>query len=161
MENDDFGGFFRREYAGAVRTAFVILGDGHRAQELAQEAFTRAYVRWGRLRTYERPGAWVRRVVIRLALRTRDRAAREVVGTPEARSFDGDPALRPDVFAALSHLSRRQRAAVVLHYLDDLPIKQVAEMLGCRESTARVHLHRARLRLGELLGQEEVPNASR
>jgi RNA polymerase sigma-70 factor (ECF subfamily) len=50
-----------------------------------------------------------------------------------------------------------QRAAVVLHYLEDLPTDEVARALGCRPATARVHLHRARIRLGELLVAGDPP----
>ena len=74
----DFEAFFRREYAAQVRVAYVILGDDGLAREIAQEAFARALQRWARLASYERPGAWVRLVCVRLALRTRDKRSVEV-----------------------------------------------------------------------------------
>ena len=60
------------------------------------------------------------------------------------------------MLASLQQLSPTQRAAVVLHYFDDLPVAEVAEALGCKPATASVHLHRARARLAELLGEQEV-----
>jgi RNA polymerase sigma factor (sigma-70 family) len=59
-----------------------------------------------------------------------------------------------DVLRAIRDLSGMQRAAVVLFYFEDRPLAEVADMLGCTESTARVHLHRARKRLAEILGEE-------
>jgi RNA polymerase sigma-70 factor (ECF subfamily) len=59
-----------------------------------------------------------------------------------------------DLQRALLTLSVQQRAAVILYYLEDRPLDEVAGVLGCHESTARVHLHRARRRLAELLSVE-------
>jgi RNA polymerase sigma-70 factor (ECF subfamily) len=56
-----------------------------------------------------------------------------------------------DVIAAVGHLPRAQRAAIVLHYYEDRPVAEIAQLLGCSESTARVHLHRGRRRLAALL----------
>jgi RNA polymerase sigma-70 factor (sigma-E family) len=147
-----FAWLFRDEYPSIVRTAYLMLGDREAAEDVAQEAFVRLYARWSRVSRYDRPGAWVRRVAIRLAVRARRRAATlplqaEQLGHQEA---PGDPDLR----RALLALPAKQRAAVVLHYLEDLPVADVAELMGCAVSTAKVHLHRARKRLALELGEE-------
>jgi RNA polymerase sigma-70 factor (ECF subfamily) len=64
-----------------------------------------------------------------------------------------------DVAGALSHLTRSQRAAIALFYYEDRPVAEIALLLGCTESTARVHLFHARRRLATLLG-EEVPDVA-
>jgi RNA polymerase sigma-70 factor (sigma-E family) len=147
-----FAWLFRDEYPAIVRTAYLMLGDRQAAEDVAQEAFIRLYARWRRVSRYDPPGAWVRRVAIRLASRARGR--RSASGTMEDRLAPVETAPDPDLRRALLTLTANQRAAVVLHYLEDLPVVEVATLMGCAPSTARVHLHRARRRLAELLGEE-------
>jgi RNA polymerase sigma-70 factor (ECF subfamily) len=61
-----------------------------------------------------------------------------------------------DVLRAVRELPSSQRAAVALFYLEDRPVSEVAEILSCSEMTAKVHLHRARKRLAELIGEREL-----
>jgi RNA polymerase sigma-70 factor (ECF subfamily) len=151
---------FRREHRGIVRSAYLIVGDLEVAREVAQEAFGRLYANWPKVSRYDRPGAWVRRVAIRLAVKA-DRRARRIDPrpVPERIAADTEPtgwsALDPDLRAALAQLPVRQRAALVLTALDDLPAGDVAEALGCAPATVRVHLHRARTRMAELLTTSE------
>ena len=147
----DFGWLFREEYPRIVRTAYLMLGDREAAEDVAQEAFARLYARWGRISRYDRPGAWVRRVAIRLAARAIRR--RRLVPTldPPRAPAGADP----DLHRALLALPHGQRTAVVLHYLEDRSIEDVAALMGCSPSTAKVHLHRARKRLASLLGEED------
>lgn len=150
-EELEFDEFFASAYPVIVRSAMVVVGDREVAREITQDAFVKALVHWRRVRTYDYAEAWVRKVAFRMALRAKrrepERAAmvdREVV----------DPLADLDLHDAISRLSRMQRAAVALHYLDDLPIEQVADVLSCKPSTARVHLYRARERLAEYLHEE-------
>jgi RNA polymerase sigma-70 factor (ECF subfamily) len=151
----DFTAFFREEFAGVLRTVELMLRDRARAEEITQEAFVQLYLNWAKISRYERPDAWVRRVAIRLMMRSvrRDRLWRLVRGgllpsTPERP-------IRYDLAGAIRQLSGRQRAAIVLHYYEDRPVTEVARILGCSESTARVQLHRGRKRLAQLLGEED------
>lgn len=159
----DFDGFFAVEFPAIARAAWFVVLDAEIAKEIAQEAFCRALQRWERISAYERPGAWVRTVAIRLAIRTRDKRRRETALTDLSRDDTGDPAGvaadlegpgpdNADLATALRTLPRQQRAAVVLRYLCDLDIDELAAAIGCKPTTARVHLHRARQALGELLG---------
>ena len=150
-EDSAFAWLFRDEYPAIVRTAYLMLGDRQAAEDVAQEAFVRLYARWRRVSRYERPGAWVRRVAIRLASRARRRPRPATLTEGAARP---EPTADPDLRRALLALPANQRAAVVLHYLEDLPVAEVAALMGCAASTAKVHLHRARRRLAELLGEE-------
>jgi RNA polymerase sigma-70 factor (ECF subfamily) len=142
---------FDAEYSGLVRLATTIVGERATAEEIVQEAFARALARWRRLQHYERPGAWLRLVTVRLAVRARGRRAREltVSTVPEARREQPDNA--HDVIDALAELTRPQRAAIGLFYFDDLPIDEIATILQLPSSTIRSHLHRGRAALAHLL----------
>ena len=152
--------FFRASFAGVTRTIYLIVHDHPRAEDITQEAFLQLLKNWSRIADYERPEAWVRRVAIRLAVRSlrRDELWRSVrdLFVPQERSSDANP----DVAEAIRQLPRGQRAAIVLYYYEDQPVAEIASVLGCGESTVRVHLHRGRQRLAQLLG-EEGPDASR
>lgn len=115
----------------------------------------KAFVRWGRIRRYDRPGAWVRRVAIRDGVRLAERSRRMVGREPVRHAEPEDAAGRVDLQHALADLPPRQRAALVLHYLADWPTAEVANALGCAESTVRVHLHRGRTALAAALQPEE------
>jgi RNA polymerase sigma-70 factor (ECF subfamily) len=154
----DYDAFFRAEYPRVVRFAQGVLGDRARAEEVAQEALTRLFVRWERVSHYDRPDAWVRRVALRLAVNV---ARRDRMRALLERRVQAVPVTSPavaledtDISSALARLPRAQRVAVVLHYLEDRPVADVAGILGCAEATARVHLFRARQRLGQLLSSE-------
>ena len=67
--DDEYAIFFENEYRSVVRTAFLIVRNLQRAEDVAQDAFVQLYQHWGKVSRYERPEAWVRRVAIRLAVR--------------------------------------------------------------------------------------------
>jgi RNA polymerase sigma-70 factor (ECF subfamily) len=155
IEPLEFTAFFRLEFAPVLRTVELILRDHGRSEELTQDAFVQLLQHWPKISRYERPDAWVRRVAIRLALRSlrRDRLWQLVRGGLLPKAPD-----RPspfDVDGAIRQLPGAQRAAIVLHYYEDRPTAEVAAILGCSESTARVHLHHARKRLALLLGEDD------
>ena len=147
----EFDEFFASAYPAIVRTAALVVGDREVARELAQDAFVKALLHWKRVRTYEHPRAWVRTVAFRMALRAKAREP-ERGDVIDPAVLDATPEL--DVLRAIAQLPRMQRAAVALHYLDDLPVEDVAATIGCAPSTARVHLHRGRARIAELLTEE-------
>jgi RNA polymerase sigma-70 factor (ECF subfamily) len=157
---DRFDALFRAEFVGIARTAYLIVGDRRLAEEVAQEAFARAWARWKRIAHHDRPGAWVQTVAVRLALRTKSRASRgaELEASESGRRMfaEADESL-VDLVDLLRELSPMQRAAIALGVLEDLPAEDVAARLGCRPSTARVHLHRGRQKLAELI--KEAPRA--
>jgi len=150
----EFTAFFRAEYARAVRTVTLVVGDRAVAEEIAQDAFVQLYDHWAKVCRYERPDAWVRRVAIRMATRTarRDRLRQvlEIASAPDQHA-PALPEVDDAVYAAVRRLPLGQRTAVVLFYLEDRPVAEVADLMRCSTSTARVHLHKARRRLAELL----------
>ncbi len=150
---DDFAALMEREYVPLVRVAVVIVGDEGVAEEVVQEAFARAFARWRRISRYERPGAWVRLVTVRLAVRAAAQRKRNSSGPlPELGIEDR----RPDaaLAMAIAGLGEEERAAVVLHYLCDLQVKEVAQILQTKPGTIRVRLHRARTNLAAAMTEE-------
>ena len=153
-----FDAFFADEYRRVVALATALAGTAG-AEEVAQEAFVRAFRRWDRIAAYDDPGAWVRRVAANLAtstLRRRGREARAL--TRLALRRPADEPVRPDerFWAAVRSLPRRQAQCVALHYLEDRSTADVAGVLGIAEATVRVHLHDGRRRLAEMLDEEET-----
>ena len=150
----EYSEFFREEFAPVVRTAYLIVHDQPTAEDIAQEAFTQLLRNWQKISGYERPDAWVRRIAIRLAVRY---ARRERMRDLLLRWVDTPrPAAPPDLdlARAIRLLPPRQRAVVALHYYEDRPLTEIAVLLGCSHSTAKVHIFKARRRLAALLGED-------
>lgn len=142
-DDSDYARFFADQYSSTVYAVLPIVGDRAEAESISQDAFVKALARWRRLRRYDKPGAWVRRVAIRDAVRSADRASRNTtladVELPVEPCFvDGDD----DLDRAMASLSPRQRACVVLRHVDGWAADEIGEALGCSGSTVRVHLHR-------------------
>lgn len=160
----DFRALFTAEYAHVCRTVFLIVGDWQSAEDVAQEAFARGFAK-RKLLSYDRPGAWVRRVAIHLSLSMLRRmrlSGRHVPTWSLATATDGGVMIateRVDLFNAMGELSAQQRAAVALHYFDDLAISDVAIAMDCSEGTVKSHLHRGRERLAAALADEEEDHA--
>jgi RNA polymerase sigma factor (sigma-70 family) len=154
--DDDYAWFFRAEFPVVVRTVHLIIRDRGRAEEIAQDAFMRLHVHWRKVSAYERPDAWVRRVAIRLATRAARREwirpSLERVAAPPPVA-DG-PAADLDLLGAVADLPMRQRVAVVLFYLEDRPLPEIAHVLDCSDGAAKILLHRARRALAQRLGEE-------
>ena len=135
-----FEALWREDYARVFRTAVLVTGDRQEAADVTQEAFARAYERWRTVSRAERPGAWVQRVAVNLALTWRRRQrlrARETSAQIGAGSPVDDELPDPDVFAALRALPPQQRAAVVLRHWLDLSIEETARTLGKRPGTVK------------------------
>ena len=159
----DYSTFFRREVRSLIALAAAIAG-ADRAEEIAQEALLRAHRDWERIARYDKPGAWVRRVTINLATSSRRRRSSErraIERSGGQRQLDAPPPEVDEFWALVRRLPQRQAAAVALHYLDDLSIADIADALGCTESTAKAHLHQARRTLATQLRQEHDPEHER
>jgi RNA polymerase sigma-70 factor, ECF subfamily len=158
-EGHDFERLYRTAGPGLWRALYAFTG-GRRdvASDAMDEAFARALEHGDSIRT---PVPWLYRTAFRLALeelRRERRSPREVGTGPESHD-EPDPGL-DGVMTAMRNLSANQRAAMFLHYVADLSVREVAERLGMSPATVKVHLHRGRRRLRELLGTEEAEEAS-
>jgi RNA polymerase sigma factor (sigma-70 family) len=155
----DYTAFFRQEVRSLIALAAAIAG-ADRAEEIAQEALLRAHRDWERISRYDKPGAWVRRVTINLATSSRRRLSAERRALERAgarRQMDAPPPEVDGFWALVRRLPHRQAAAVALHYLEDLSIADIADALGCTESTAKAHLHQARRTLAAELRDDHDP----
>jgi RNA polymerase sigma-70 factor (ECF subfamily) len=151
---DEFTWFFVDQYPLVTRTVYFIVHDAQRAEDIAQDAFVQLLGQWSKVSRYEQPQAWVRRVAIRIAVRHLRRERMRSRREREAEPPQPPQPVDVDLLRAVAQLPAMQRAAVVLFYFEDRSMREVADILGCAESTSGVHLHRARKRLAELLGEE-------
>ncbi len=154
-----FEDVFRKEYASVVALALALTGSRWVAEELAQEAFIAAHRNWGRVGGYDQPGAWVRRVVTNLATSTIRRRIVEAKALLRLGDRERDrPPERPsgdaEFWEAVRSLPRRQSQVVALHYLEDLPVAEVAEVLEMAPGTVKKHLHDGRKTLARRLRTE-------
>jgi RNA polymerase sigma-70 factor (sigma-E family) len=154
---------FDSEYPALRGLAYVLLGDAHVAEEVAMEAFVRAFASWPTVRGLDWPAGYLRRIVINLC-RGRMRRQRiesrvnalvtvrreNAVTGWDARQSDA----RLDVWTAVRSLPDRQRSCVVLRYLEDMSDAEVARVLGCSVGSVKTHMHRARLSLSRILGTQ-------
>lgn len=161
---EDFDEWYERVRPPMAAALGAWCGDESLAADAIDEAFVRAVERWDRVRRMASPAGWVWRTATNVARRRARRAAFEqrVLGrrTGEQRAH-GDGALELDLDldlrAALLALTERQRTAVVLHHIVDLPVSEVAAALGVAPGTASATLHQARTRLATLLGDDDTP----
>ena len=155
---DSFEEFFRLSFRRVVGQVFLLTGDLHEAEDLVQEAFSRALTRWRRIREFDAPEAWVRRVAFNLAAnRARGQRRRlailaRLAPPPEVPPASGEVIA---LLEALRRLPMSQRQPVVLHYLLDLPVEQVAAEVGTSTGNVKVRLFRARRALAERLGSQQ------
>ncbi len=158
---DDFRALFVETYARVTRTVWFVVHDHQVAEEITQDAFTELYRCWRRVHDYDQPALWVRRVALRKAQREAARTARRAGLERQAAALravpDGEPALHDELLTALRSLPPRQRAVVALYYLEDRPMDEVADLVGCSPATGYVHLHQARARLAAALGARPPP----
>jgi RNA polymerase sigma-70 factor (ECF subfamily) len=154
----EFEELYTSAFGRLVGQLFLVTGDLHEAEEVVQEAFTRAAGRWPRLREYDIPEQWVRRVAINLATDGRRRVRRRlaVLAQLDAEAAAVVPPISVDglAVAAWATLPRRQRQVVVLHYLLDLPVREVASQLSMPVGTVKSRLARARSALAAQLDVE-------
>ena len=151
----DFGSFYRENFRAVARGLRQLAGDA--AEDIAQEAFVAVLLRWEEVGHLDAPDAWTwvvaRRLAMRRASRESARPAKESLATLRRRVDDGPS--DPDLSRALEDLPARQHSAVILHYVLGLPLSEVADLLGCGESAAKVLLYRARGRLAQMVGGYE------
>jgi RNA polymerase sigma-70 factor, ECF subfamily len=173
-QSRDFEAFYAANYGRVAAMVAALLGSRSEADDIAQEAFTRALARWPRLAGYELPEAWVRQVAIRLAIDSGRRLRRALRTMPllraAARPAEPEPGEALPFTAlgrALSRVPLREREVLVLHYVADMTVQQIAHARGIPSGTvkARLAAGRRRLELGlaqdahDRKDQEEVRDA--
>lgn len=144
-----FADWYRNEYHHVVALVYVLSGSRWAAEELTQDAFLEAHRRWGTVSNYDDPGAWVRRVAVNKARSWGRRKGAEARAYTKhmARTRELPAELPPtadEFWSVVRSLPERQAQIVALHYLDDRPVDDIAEVLGISVGTVKTQLHRAR-----------------
>jgi RNA polymerase sigma-70 factor (sigma-E family) len=163
-----FEGFAAEASDPLLRTGYLMTGDARDAEDLVQETFLRVARRWNKVRSMDHPAAYARKVLINLVLhdagrRSRQKAELRAPGPGiDAADAGAARALREvDDLAefrwALAQLPARQRAVLVLRYWADLPVAEVAGILGCSTGTVTSTASRAAARLAKALTRGESP----
>jgi RNA polymerase sigma-70 factor (sigma-E family) len=144
-----------------LRTAWLLTGDRGLAEDLVQDALARAWRAWPTITRTDRPEVYVRQVMVNTSItwaRRRWRGERPTARLPEfpaTRDDAADVDARDEVRRALAALPARQRATVVLRFVEDLSEVQTAQVLGCSVGTVKSQTARALARLRELLPAEQ------
>ncbi|GAA4151904.1 SigE family RNA polymerase sigma factor [Phytohabitans flavus] len=159
---NDFDSFFRGRAPALLRTAYLMTGDKHLAEDLVQDALARTFRAWRRLSDGGNPEAYARRVMYHLQVSTwrRRRVVETMPGELPERRDHADHAHnaveRLALRRALQALPARQRAVVILRYFEDYSEAETADILNCRVGTVKSHTARALSKLRELMPEIEL-----
>jgi len=167
MSNDTFvpyvhnGGTFeelyRREYPNLVAVARALTGDRHDGEDLVQDTMVKAFIKWDRVRRYERPGGWCLRVLTHACRdhwRHRRTRARFLARQRHVAQVVDGPAVEFMAFwQAVRRLPERPRLVVTLFYAGDRSVAEVAAIAKVPEGTVKSDLARARVVLRAELGR--------
>ena len=156
VEHRDFEDLYRREYPGLFAVAAAMSGGMKGAEDLVQDTMLRAFVHWKKVSVMQRPGGWCHRVLVNLCrnwYRRRGTEARWVARQrQEEPAWNAMSAESVSFVRALRTLPVRPRTAVVLFYIGDHSVAEVAAILDVPEGTVRSDLTRARVVLAAELG---------
>jgi RNA polymerase sigma-70 factor (sigma-E family) len=157
--DQEFAEYFSARFAGARRIAYAMCGSWPDAEEIAQTAFVKIYARWPKIRI-ETADAYLRTVLTRTFLDTKRRGlAREqvVAELPETIAPpDAGPAERLALRAALLRVPPGQRAVLVLRFVADLSVEQVAKTLGCTTGTVKSQTARGLVALRAAYNTDDI-----
>ncbi len=156
----DFADVFAAHHAEALRLAYLLTGDPHRAEDAVADAFVKVWRRWER-GGISSPRAYIRRAVVnevnsrfrRLRLE-RAEAQRQRGDDRGALAIEDRLADADEMFVALRRLPERQRTAVVLRYYSDLSEAETAEAMHCSVGTVKSSVSRGLARLRSLMGEK-------
>jgi RNA polymerase sigma-70 factor (sigma-E family) len=151
---------FAAARSGALfRTAWLLTGDWHLAEDLVQETFGRLFPRWAKVARAEQPAAYAHTVLVRLFLSQRRRRSSherptEHLDQAAGSVEDADVGLRVLLLDALNRLDRIDRAVLVLRYWEDLDAPTTASLVGMTPAAVRSRSSRALVRLRDVLGDD-------
>ncbi|PPK67878.1 SigE family RNA polymerase sigma factor [Actinokineospora auranticolor] len=158
-EEQEFAEYFAARLEAVRRTAYMLCGDWHRADDLAQTAFVALHRRWRKIRDRGALDAYVRRSVVRAMIdetRRPWRRERHVDAVPEVAASNAEVgevvATRSALLDGLARVPPRQRAVLVLRFLEGLDVAGTAQALGCSEGTVKSQTARGLTALRDVLG---------
>ncbi|MEV7685313.1 SigE family RNA polymerase sigma factor [Streptomyces bungoensis] len=162
----EFQSFMIGRWPRLMRTAFLLTGEQHAAEDLVQSTLEKAFVAWRRVGSADDPEAYVRRVMINLHARRHRRRLKELLaprddsGLVREIADTGDRIAQADdrraLLTALAQLPARQREAVVLRYWEDLTETQAAEAMGCSVGTVKSNAAKGIAKLRAIPGLAET-----
>jgi RNA polymerase sigma-70 factor, ECF subfamily len=159
-----FEAFYEAEYAALLRLGYVLSGSRTTAEELVQETMLRTYRHWKKVRDYDKPGAWARRVLVNLATsrgRRLSAEAKAMVRLRGSRPPETQPrAESAELWSELRKLPARQAQALALFYVEDRPVADIAALLECPVGTVKALMHRGRAALARALGTDDEEDES-
>src|SRR3989454_6009679 len=161
-----FRELYDQEYLSVYRSIRAVVLDSAAAEDLTQETFVRAYRARDRYTPTAPPGAWLRRIGINLAIShlRRQKLARYLPArlyvAPDRRDYDPAEA-RDAVTKALTALSPKLRAAVILHYYDGLTREEIASVLGVPAGTVASRIAKAVAIMRKTMGNDPARDATR
>jgi RNA polymerase sigma-70 factor, ECF subfamily len=161
-----FRELYDQEYRSVFRSIRAVVLDSAAAEDLTQETFVRAYRARHRYTPTAPPGAWLRRIGINLAIShlRRQKLARflpaRLYTAPDRRDYDRAEA-RDVVGKALTTLSPKLRAAVVLHYYDGLTREEIASVLGVPAGTVASRIAKAVAIMRKTMGSDQESDTTR
>lgn len=156
---DDFEEFARVRTPHLYRTAWLLAGDRHHAEDLVQETLGRMFRAWRGLRRIDNPQAYAQTVLVRTFISQRRRlrlTERPTATVPELAARRGDIELRLALEQALGELQPLDRAVLILRFFEDRSAEQVALDLGKKPGAIRMRTSRALDRLRVVLGDDAV-----
>jgi RNA polymerase sigma-70 factor (sigma-E family) len=163
---EEFAQFARERQRQLLRTAFLLCGDWHRAQDLTQSALLNLCRAWNKARRADQIDAYAHRVLVNAFLSEQRKLGRErtlrasLPPDPEAGfhggALSGDTELRLTLLALLDQLPPKSRAVVVLRFWEDLSVEETARLLDCSAGTVKSQSSRALARLRVLLADTPV-----
>lgn len=149
-----FAAFYEAHFQRVLRAAALFCGDVETARDSAQEAFVRAFEKWGRLEHSPWREGWVMTTAFNLCRRALKRRVIPDGRAATTSSTESDDVFRVDLAAALGRLSRRQRETLVLFYYGDQSVEEIARLLDVSVGSVKTHLSRGRKALERLLDVE-------
>lgn len=152
----EFERFFSSCRASLLGQAYLLTGQLQEAEDLAQETLVQAWRNWGRIRAYDDPAAWSRRVLHNFAVNRWKRARLRRRHEQERADHAAAPSIEAhlDLLASLQRLPPNHRRAIVLHDVVGLSAEEIATEMRTQISTVRTWLHRGHRRLKEELGRD-------
>ncbi len=152
-----FDDLYSASFQGLTLQLYAYLGDLAEAQDVVQEAFCRAFARWKNISQYQDPIAWVRKVAWNLATSRfrRQKTVTDFLRRQRPARVEEPSPDRVAMVRALATVPPQQRQAVVLHYMAQLSVAEIAAQEGVAEGTVKSWLSRGRAALAERLGAWE------
>jgi RNA polymerase sigma-70 factor (sigma-E family) len=164
VADQDFVEFVETTSPSLRRTAYLMCGDRHKADDIVQDALYKLYLAWPRVRRVGNQFAYARRMVVNVAHDGGRRPWRREVATAAVPDTTADDfaighAERDEVLDVLRSLPPRQRACVVLRYYEDLSVEQTAEILGCSSGTVKSQASRGLDTLRQAINRRRTSRA--